>query len=127
PYAASALAPHQDAGVTTTQERSSNAASAASRRVESSRRPQAPVASQEETGPVDESRATLSARRAHSWVAVVAVSIALASCATSSSPADDTALGDDAITVGSFNFGESQLLAEIYAQALEQRGFTIER
>lgn len=85
------------------------------------------MASQEETGPVDESRATLSARRAHSWVAVVAVSIALASCATSSSPADDTALGDDAITVGSFNFGESQLLAEIYAQALEQRGFTIER
>lgn len=69
----------------------------------------------------------MSARRAHSWVAVVAVSIALASCSSSPSSADETALGDDAITVGSFNFAESELLAEIYAQALERHGFTVER
>ncbi len=30
-----------------------------------------------------------------------------------------SALGDDAITVGSFNFAESEVLAEIYSQALE--------
>ncbi len=36
-------------------------------------------------------------------------------------------LGDDAITVGSYDFPESELLAEIYAQALERAGFTVER
>jgi osmoprotectant transport system substrate-binding protein len=36
-------------------------------------------------------------------------------------------LDDDSITVGSFNFPESEVLAEIYAQALEDRGFHIER
>jgi osmoprotectant transport system substrate-binding protein len=35
--------------------------------------------------------------------------------------------GDDEITVGSFAFPESVLLAEIYAQALESKGFTIRR
>jgi osmoprotectant transport system substrate-binding protein len=56
------------------------------------------------------------------------VVIALTGCAAS---ADDdrapTALGDDAITVGSFAFPESVLLAEIYSQALEAGGFTVER
>jgi osmoprotectant transport system substrate-binding protein len=37
------------------------------------------------------------------------------------------ALGDDAITVGSFDFPESVLLAEIYSQALESGGFTVNR
>jgi osmoprotectant transport system substrate-binding protein len=36
-------------------------------------------------------------------------------------------LDDDAITVGSFNFAESQLLAEAYAQALEGHGFVVDR
>ena len=31
-------------------------------------------------------------------------------------------LDDDAITIGSFNFPESEVLAEIYAQTLEGRG-----
>jgi len=35
--------------------------------------------------------------------------------------------GDDAITVASFDFPESVLLAEIYAQALEAKGFTVKR
>jgi osmoprotectant transport system substrate-binding protein len=34
---------------------------------------------------------------------------------------------DDTITVASFNFPESVLLAEVYAQALEARGFRVER
>ena len=36
-------------------------------------------------------------------------------------------LDDDAITVGSFNFPESEVLAEIYAQTLEARGFRVQR
>jgi osmoprotectant transport system substrate-binding protein len=35
--------------------------------------------------------------------------------------------GDDAITLASFDFPESLLLAEIYAQALEARGFRVKR
>ena len=37
------------------------------------------------------------------------------------------ALDDDAITVGSFNFAESDLLAEIYSQALERGGYHVRR
>jgi osmoprotectant transport system substrate-binding protein len=37
------------------------------------------------------------------------------------------ALSDDAITVGSFAFPESILLAELYSQALEASGFRVER
>src|SRR5207344_3115165 len=33
----------------------------------------------------------------------------------------------DAITVGSFDFAESQLLAEIYSQALERGGYRVRR
>lgn len=38
-----------------------------------------------------------------------------------------TAVDGPAITVGSFNFGESRILAEIYAQTLEANGYTVER
>jgi osmoprotectant transport system substrate-binding protein len=38
-----------------------------------------------------------------------------------------SALGDNAITVGSFEFAESELLAELYSQALEARGFKVQR
>jgi osmoprotectant transport system substrate-binding protein len=38
-----------------------------------------------------------------------------------------SALGDDAITVGSFDFAESELLAEIYSQALEGDGYEVQR
>jgi osmoprotectant transport system substrate-binding protein len=34
---------------------------------------------------------------------------------------------DDAIVVGSFNFAESRLLGEVYAQALERAGFSVRR
>jgi osmoprotectant transport system substrate-binding protein len=42
-------------------------------------------------------------------------------------PAVTTALDDDAVTVASFNFPESEILAELYAQALEGRGIVVER
>jgi osmoprotectant transport system substrate-binding protein len=38
-----------------------------------------------------------------------------------------SALDDNAITVGSFNFAESELLAEAYAQALEGHGYGVDR
>jgi osmoprotectant transport system substrate-binding protein len=41
--------------------------------------------------------------------------------------APSSALGDDAVTVGSFNFAESALLSELYAQALESQGYEVER
>ena len=40
---------------------------------------------------------------------------------------DTSVLEDDAITVASFNFSESVLLAELYAQALEAAGYRVER
>jgi osmoprotectant transport system substrate-binding protein len=41
--------------------------------------------------------------------------------------AEANALGDDAITVGSFDFPESILLAELYSQGLEEHGIRVER
>jgi osmoprotectant transport system substrate-binding protein len=59
-------------------------------------------------------------------VAVVAVAL-LAGCGRGVPPATTTALDDDAITVASFNFPESVLVGEIYAQALEGEGFAVKR
>jgi len=61
-------------------------------------------------------------------LAVVCLMALVSGCGTNSDmsrPA--TVLRDDAITIGSFDFVESQLLAEIYAQALEEDGFEVER
>jgi osmoprotectant transport system substrate-binding protein len=49
----------------------------------------------------------------------------LAACGTPGE-ARTTALDDDAITVASFNFAESVLLAELYGQALRSAGFRVE-
>jgi osmoprotectant transport system substrate-binding protein len=49
----------------------------------------------------------------------------LAAC-TPRGAARTTALDDDAITVASFNFAESVLLAELYGQALRSAGFRVE-
>jgi osmoprotectant transport system substrate-binding protein len=51
----------------------------------------------------------------------------LVACAGSEPPPDTSALGDDAVTIGSFDFPESALLAELYAQALEGHGIRVER
>ena len=67
--------------------------------------------------------------RAILGVMVVAVTLAAQRPARDRAPSlpiRDT-LDDDAITVGSFDFAESVLLAEIYGQALEHAGLTVER
>lgn len=46
---------------------------------------------------------------------------------TTAAPATTAAPSGDAITIGSANFSEAALVAEIYAQALEAEGFTIDR
>ena len=66
----------------------------------------------------------MAARRSSALAASLA--FALAACVGQSTPAED-ARGDDAITVASFNFPESVLLAEIYAQAIEGAGIRVER
>jgi osmoprotectant transport system substrate-binding protein len=65
----------------------------------------------------------------HRWVAGILLALVLTSCGTNPS---STALGvgalhDDAITVASFDFPESVVLAEIYSQALESNGFRVIR
>jgi osmoprotectant transport system substrate-binding protein len=62
-------------------------------------------------------------------VALVCVVALLATgCAGGAPPVGpDDVLNDDAVTIGSFNFGESVLLAELYAQALEARGVRVDR
>jgi osmoprotectant transport system substrate-binding protein len=61
-------------------------------------------------------------------VAVLAISIAFTVGCSGSAPAQPApALGDDRVTIGSFDFPESTLLAELYAQALEGHGFAVER
>jgi osmoprotectant transport system substrate-binding protein len=66
----------------------------------------------------------MAARR--SFALAASLAFALAACVGPSTPAED-ARGDDAITVASFNFPESLLLAEIYAQAIEGAGMRVER
>jgi osmoprotectant transport system substrate-binding protein len=66
----------------------------------------------------------MAARRSSALAASLA--FVLAACVGASTPAED-ARGDDAITVASFNFPESILLAEIYAQAIEGAGIRVER
>jgi osmoprotectant transport system substrate-binding protein len=54
--------------------------------------------------------------------------LAAAGCSTASSPEPTpSALGDDSVTIASFNFPESELLAELYGQALERSGIDVER
>ena len=66
----------------------------------------------------------MAARLSSALAALLA--LALTACVGAGAPADD-ARGDDAITVASFNFPESILLAEIYAQALEGAGKAVSR
>jgi osmoprotectant transport system substrate-binding protein len=58
---------------------------------------------------------------------VSAALLGMAACGDDSDRAASNALGDEAITVGSFAFPESVLLAELYSQALEGRGIPVVR
>lgn len=58
--------------------------------------------------------------------AVGAIVLTLALVATACGGSGDSTEGEP-ITVSSFNFNESVIVAEIYAQALERAGYTVER
>ena len=61
-------------------------------------------------------------------VAIASLVTLLSSCQRETQGSETrTALGDGAVTIGSFAFPESELLAEIYALALEEEGFRVER
>jgi osmoprotectant transport system substrate-binding protein len=66
----------------------------------------------------------MAARR--SFALATSLAFLSVACVGSGTPAQD-ARGDDAITVASFDFPESVLLAEIYSQAIEGAGFRVER
>ncbi|HEX8803685.1 MAG TPA: ABC transporter substrate-binding protein [Acidimicrobiales bacterium] len=63
--------------------------------------------------------------RSAAVVACAALVAGLASCGGDAPAAAPTALHDDAVTVGSFDFPESELLGEIYGQALEAGGVPV--
>jgi osmoprotectant transport system substrate-binding protein len=64
--------------------------------------------------------------RIRTVVLATILALAAASCDRSAGE-PTTAVGDDAITVGSFDFPESEVIAEIYAGALEAEGFRVLR
>lgn len=72
-------------------------------------------------------RAPERSRVAAGSATIFAAALLAASCGRGVPPATTTALDDDAITVASFNFPESVLVGEIYAQALEGEGFVVKR
>lgn len=59
-------------------------------------------------------------------VVALAVTLGLAGCGPPPERVDTVALDDDVVTVASFDFPESRLLAEIYGQALEAAGFDVD-
>jgi osmoprotectant transport system substrate-binding protein len=60
-------------------------------------------------------------------ILVASVLALSAACSDGDSAVRVDARGDDAITVGSFDFPESVLLAELYSQALEAKGLRVVR
>jgi osmoprotectant transport system substrate-binding protein len=58
---------------------------------------------------------------------VLAALLGLAACGDSTEPTASDALGDEAVTIGSFDFPESVLIAELYSQALENNGIAVIR
>jgi osmoprotectant transport system substrate-binding protein len=68
-----------------------------------------------------------SPRRATSAALVAAMTAMPSACSTPADSAPEVAAADHAITVGSFDFTESVIVAEIYSQGLESAGFDVER
>jgi osmoprotectant transport system substrate-binding protein len=67
-------------------------------------------------------------RSVFSFAMVVGVALLSTACTSGSSDSvTPVASNDGTITVGSFDFSESALLAEIYSQALEAGGFRVDR
>ena len=67
------------------------------------------------------------ARARTTMVLVLCLPLTLFACGGQASDPVTSVLDDDAITIGSFNFPESEVLAEVYAQTLEARGFRVQR
>ncbi len=61
------------------------------------------------------------------WLLGAAVAFALATAACGGTPAPSGGSNKGNITVAGFNFPESSILAELYAQALEHDGYTVTR
>ena len=61
------------------------------------------------------------------FTAAFAVVVLGAACGNTGSPARDLKGREQPIVIASFDFSESKILGEIYARALEQGGFPIER
>jgi osmoprotectant transport system substrate-binding protein len=67
-------------------------------------------------------------RSAGAAIAGVSLALALTACGADSDPlAGDSSGSSAAVTVGSANFAESELLAEIYSQALEAKKVQVKR
>jgi osmoprotectant transport system substrate-binding protein len=66
--------------------------------------------------------------RRHSWVVALVAIVLVAGCGSSNPLGGGSASADlKSIVVGSADFPESKIIAEIYAQALEANGFIIRR
>jgi osmoprotectant transport system substrate-binding protein len=66
--------------------------------------------------------------RCRIFVLVAVVALLASGCGgEAATVGPDDVLGDDAVTIGSFDFGESILLAEVYAQALEAKDVRVDR
>jgi osmoprotectant transport system substrate-binding protein len=66
-------------------------------------------------------------RRVALGAVVVGAAIALSGCASGDPLADDAGSSDDAIVVGSQAYYSNEIVAEIYSQALENAGYTVDR
>jgi osmoprotectant transport system substrate-binding protein len=83
-----------------------------------------------EEGPVQGGGRRRRSPRRRRAAASTLVLLVAAGCSSASSPSSDEAtdvLHDDAITVASFDFPESELLAELYSQSLERAGLSVQR
>lgn len=69
------------------------------------------------------------ARRIGATALALTAALALSACGSSEtiSGGGDSSGGDSTVKVGSAGFAESEIIAEIYAQALEAQGITVER
>jgi osmoprotectant transport system substrate-binding protein len=72
---------------------------------------------------------TLLRNGTRAWSALLALTLLLVSACGSANPLGGGAVSGDlkSVVVGSADFPESKILAEIYAQALEANGFTVGR
>ncbi|PQM74014.1 ABC transporter substrate-binding protein [Corynebacterium sp. J010B-136] len=57
----------------------------------------------------------------------VTSTFALTACGTDSSPLEDDATNDDTIVIGSQDYYSNEIIAETYAQALENAGYAVDR